>query len=98
MATTVEDGLIPSESAQSERTEPVRLWCAAGRSHDPPRSSLQRRGRAPAALGSFVGEPVRERLTLAQSLEVLLTLFESLPSASKAGLLHVKGQVSPLRR
>ena len=94
----VSGALEPSESAQSERTEPVRLWCAAGRIHDPPSSSLQRRCRALAALASFVGDPVRERLTLAQSLEVLLALLESLPSASKAGLLHAKTQVSTLRR
>ena len=41
---------------------------------------------------------MRERLTLAQSLEVLLALLESLLSASKAGLLHARSQMSILRR
>ena len=92
----IRGGLRPSESAHSERTEPVRLWkpdVAPARIQDPPSSSLQRRGRALAALGPFVGEPVRDRLTLPQSLEVLLGL-DSPPSASKAGLLHARQQVS----
>ena len=88
-------GLSPSESAHSERTEPVRLWNAemlVGRIQDPPSSSLLRRGRALAALGSSVGDSVRDRLTLPQSLEALLAL-ESPPSASMAGLLQARGEI-----
>ena len=82
---------IPSESAQSDSTDPVRLWkaeVAAGRIQEASELSLLRRApRALAALDSFVGDPVRDRLTLPQSLEVLLALG-SPPSGSKAGLLH----------
>lgn len=82
---------IPSESAHSDSTDPVRLWkadVAAGRIQEASELSLLRRApRALAALDSFVGDPVRDRLTLPQSLDVLWALG-SPPSGSKAGLLH----------
>ena len=81
---------IPSESAQSEDVEPARLSNAegaAGRSQEPPESSLLRRGSALTVSTSFEGLPVRDRLTLPQSLEDALGL-DSSASHSMAGLLH----------
>ena len=71
---------IPSESAQSEDVEPARLSNAdgaAGRSQEPPESSLLRRGSALTVSMSFEGLPVRDKLTLPQSLEDALGLESS---------------------
>ena len=81
---------IPSESAQSEDVEPERLSHAdgaAGRSQEPPESSLLRWGSALTVSMSFEGLPVRDRLTLPQSLEDALG-FCSSASLSMTGLLH----------
>lgn len=63
---------------------------AAGRSQEPPESSLLRwfNPIAGICVRSFVGDPVRDRLTLPQSLEVLLGFRSSAVSVLKAGLLH----------
>ena len=81
---------IPSESAQSEDVEPARLSNAdgaAGRSQEPPESSLLRRGSPLTLSMSFEGLPVRDKLTLPHSLKDALGL-ESSASLSIAGLLH----------
>ena len=80
----------PSVSAQSEEEEPARLSNAegaTGRSQEPPESSLLRRGSSMTGSMSFEGLPVRDRLTLPQSLEDVLGL-ESSASLSMAGLLR----------
>ena len=77
---------LASQRAQSPSGCEKLMWLpAASRTRPAPRCS----GGAGRWLHwvPLWGDPVRERLTLPQSLEVLLALMSPL-SASKAGLLH----------
>ena len=68
---------------------------AAGRSQEPPESSLLRwvNPLAGICVRPFVGDPVRDRLTLPQSLEVLLGFRSSAVSVLKGRVAAQHGGV-----